>query len=215
MNRFGFKIFFACGFFGLLLGLVHGCKVTRQVDRDVVTTDLPVYLGPRKTGYLELTALFLVSVDGNVEKVQLANSSGDTGWDEAAIDSMMNWRFPPPSSESKVWLRRTIRVDLIESEKLNLGQISARSLEDAEILYDRLRAGVSFESLLRDSWEAESLVKRGRYLRDMDPTAFPLEVSRQLMALKPGQYTKPIEMHGGYYIFKRYDENLPRRSGGS
>lgn len=193
----------------MLLGPIHGCKVTRPVDRDVITTDLPVYTRTQPIGYVELSAFFLLSDDGSVETVQLVSSSGDPEWDRAAVDSMMNWKFPPPPNGGAVWQKRTIRVDIIQSEIMNLGEITARSLEDAEILYGRLRAGVRFETLLRNSRE-ESLVAGGRYLRGVDAAEFPLEVTRHLMALRPEQYTRPIEMHGEYYIFKRYGDNMPR-----
>jgi TonB family protein len=210
MPRLGYKILLVCGFSGMLTGLLNGCNTTRHVDRDVVTTELPVYLGQRKIDHIRLSALFLVGVDGDVEEVHLANSSGDPGWDKAAVDSMMNWRFPPPPIGREVWQKRTIIVEIIQTEKINLGKISAGSLQDAEILYSRLRGGISFESLVRESQDEESLVKEGRYLRNVDTSDMPLEISRQLIALKPGQFTRPIEMHGGYYIFKRYGEYVPR-----
>ena len=192
--------------------IVMGCATQNQTTSDIRTTQLPVFEGEQKENFIELSVLFLLTEDGSVEEVHLANSSGDTFWDSAAIDSMKNWNFPPPPPDAeKSWSKRTVRVEIVPAEVMNLGELIARNKDEADLLYSRLRAGASFENLIRESNTNASLAAGGRYRREIATTEYPVHVAELLHKLNVGQYTRPVEVYGEYLIIKRYGDYLPER----
>lgn len=193
----------------LILQISGGCATKREVPAPVKTTALPIFESENKTDYIELSVLFLLDEDGSVDDLHLVNSSGDTLWDSAAIDSIRNWRFPPSPETEKQWVRRTVRVEIIPAQILNIGELAARNIDDAELLYSRLRAGASFERLIRDAQRGNSIAKSGRFRSDVETTEFPMHVSELLHRLEEGQHSRPVQINGEYVIYKRYGAFLP------
>lgn len=193
----------------VILLLSGGCASKQEISTEVKTTGLPIFEGDNKAEFIELSVLFLLDEDGSVDDLHLINSSGDTLWDSAAIDSIKNWRFPPLTESEKKWVRRTVRVEIIPSQIVNIGELAARNEENAELLYSRLRAGASFERLIREVQSGNSIATAGRIRRDVETTEFPIHVSELLHKLEEGQYTRPVQVNGEYIIYKRYGAFLP------
>lgn len=200
-----------CGLIAVIISghVLNGCTAKREAGSPVETTELPVFEGEKETDYLELSVLFLLSEDGSVEDLQLVNSSGDALWDSAAIDSIKNWRFPPTSESEKKWVRRTVRIEIIPAEIINLGELVFRNKNEADLMYSRLRAGVSFERMVRETQQGNTLAREGRFRPDVETAEYPIKISQMLMKLEEGQYSKPVPMDGEYLIFKRYGDYIP------
>ena len=189
--------------------LSGGCASKQEISTEVKTTGLPIFEGESKAEFIELSVLFLLDEDGSVNDLHLINSSGDTLWDSAAIDSIKNWRFPPLTESEKKWVRRTVRVEIIPSQIMNIGELAARNEESAELLYSRLRAGASFERLVRESQSGNSIATAGRFRSDVETTEFPIHVSELLHKLEEGQHTRPVRVRDEFVIYKRYGAILP------
>lgn len=98
--------------------------------RDVVMTDDSVDSPPRPTyqaplqypktarsrgveGYVVLS--LLISATGEIEKVQVLESSPSGIFDDAALQGVRSWRFEPAQYQGrnvKVWARQRVRFDL-------------------------------------------------------------------------------------------------------
>jgi len=98
--------------------------------RDVVMTDDSVDSPPRPTfqaplaypksarargveGYVVLS--LLISATGEIEKMQVLESSPSGVFDEAALEGVKQWRFEPAQYQGrnvKVWARQRVRFDL-------------------------------------------------------------------------------------------------------
>jgi protein TonB len=98
--------------------------------RDVVMTDDSVDSPPRPTyqapldypktarskgveGYVVLS--LLISATGEIEKVQVLESSPSGVFEDAALQGVRNWRFEPAQYQGrnvKVWARQRVRFDL-------------------------------------------------------------------------------------------------------
>jgi len=98
--------------------------------RDVVMTDDSVDAPPRPTfqaplayprqarargiqGYVVLS--LLISATGEIEKVQVLESSPSGVFEQAALEGVRNWRFEPAQYQGrnvKVWARQRVRFDL-------------------------------------------------------------------------------------------------------
>ena len=201
----------ACGLIAAMISsqVLNGCAAKREASSPVETTELPVFEGERETDYLELSVLFLLSEDGSVEDLQLVNSSGDTRWDSAAIDSIKNWRFPPTSESEKKWVRRTVRIEIIPAEIINLGELIFNSKNDADLMYSRLRAGARFERMVRETQQGNTIAREGRFRAEIETSEYPIEISQILIMLEEGDYSRPVQMNGEYIIFKRYGAFIP------
>ena len=201
----------ACGLITAIISshVLNGCAANREASTPVETTELPVFEGDMETDYLELSVLFLLSEDGSVEDLQLVNSSGDARWDSAAVDSIKNWRFPPPSESEKKWVRRTVRVEIIPAEIINLGELVFRSKNDADLMYSRLRAGGRFERMVRETQQGNAIAREGRFRAEIETTVYPIEISQMLMKLEEGEFSRPVQMNGEYIIFKKYGDFIP------
>lgn len=186
-----------------------GCTAQRETTEPIKTTELPVYEGEEKTDQLEFSVMFLLSEDGNVEDLQMISSSGDARWDSAAVDSLKKWRFPPPSDPKEKWVRRTVRVEIIPSETLNLGELVFQDKNDADLIYSRLRAGASFETMVRDTQQGNTIALEGRIRTGVETVEYPVEISKMLVQLDEGRFSRPIQVNDKFIIFKRYGVFTP------
>lgn len=189
--------------------LITGCATQRDSFEIIEKTDLPVYEGELREEPFTLRVLFHVMENGSVAEVRMLTNSGDSNWDSAVADSMKKWRFTAHESDSSIWVPKNVKVHLLQSQILNLGELITKNERDARVLHSRLRAGVSFQHLVRQARENSSAGITGRYLNDVDTAQFPTYVSKILTGLKEGEYSRPVQYDGNYVIFKRYGENMP------
>ncbi|TVQ66334.1 MAG: TonB family protein [Balneolaceae bacterium] len=186
-----------------------GCTAQRETASPVKTTELPVYEGEEEKDQLEFSVLFLLSEDGSVEDLQLISSSGDARWDSAAVDSLKNWRFPPPSDPEEKLVRRTVRVEIVPSEILNLGELVFQDKNDADLMYSRLRAGASFERMVRETRKGNTIAIEGRFRAEVETAEYPIEISKLLIQLEEGRFSRPVQVNDKFIIFKRYGVFMP------
>jgi len=206
------QIVFITSLLALALFVSHvmtGCTTQREAAAPIKTTELPVFEGEQDKDHLELSVLFLLAEDGSIEDLKMVGTSGDAGWDSAAADSIKNWHFPPPSDSEKKWVRRTVRVEIIPAEILNIGELIFQDSNDADLIYSRLRAGASFERLVRETRQGNALASEGRFRADIETTEYPIEISLILIELEEGKFSRPVEMGGKFVIFKRYGDFIP------
>ncbi len=197
-------------FAGLLLFSAMHCATQRDPYTLIERTELPVYPGEADSGDINLEVLFYINADGTVDNVRILNTSGDERWDSLAVDRMRQWRFEAPAEDSNgIIMKRNVKVELLPSEIINLGVLVARSENDAELLYNRLRAGISFNRLMRQNSEGSSLIREGYYLEEVDTADFPVVISKILLDLDTGEYSRPVEWEGEFVIFRRYGNRLP------
>lgn len=190
--------------------LVIGCASHRNAHEIIERTEMPVYKGEVGEEPLDLQVMFHILEDGQVKEVQILTPSGDPEWDKAAADSLRKWRFAePPSDTSSVWVQRNIKVQFLPSQVMNLGELTASSRQDANILYSRLRAGVGFEQLFQQISDNPSNGVSARYLREANTINFPTHVSKELISLNVEQFTRPIQVNGNYVIYKRFADKKP------
>jgi len=188
-----------------------GCTAHQETATQVETTELPVFEGEEEKDRLELSVLFLLSEDGSVEDLKLISSSGDVQWDSAAVDSLKNWRFPPHSDPEKKWVRRTVRVEILPSETLNIGELVFRNKNDADLIYSRLRAGASFERTVRETQQGNTIAIEGRFRAEVETAEYPIEISKLLIQLDEGRYSRPVQINNKFVIFKRYSDSIPAK----
>ncbi|MBP3193064.1 TonB family protein [Natronogracilivirga saccharolytica] len=185
-----------------------GCTAKREAMEPTQVTELPAFKSEEDKDYLELIVMFHLEEDGTIKDLQMVDSSGDVRWDSAAADSMKSWRFPSPSdSESKIFTR-TVKVDIIPAEILNIAELLFQNKSDADLIYSRLRAGKSFESFVKETQEGETIAIEGRLIEGVESTEYPAQVAKILVNLQEGQYSSPVELGGKYAIFKRYGDDL-------
>jgi parvulin-like peptidyl-prolyl isomerase len=82
--------------------------------------------------------------------------------------------------------------------KLEVRYIFAKKLDEIKKLYNLLKIGVSFDSLLATRPEAAEQVKP----REIGFGQMDVVVEDSLYALKIGQFTEPVYSEEGWYIFK-------------
>lgn len=189
--------------------LITACATHRDLYEIIEKKELPVYEGELTDEPLSLRVLFHVLNDGSVSHVRILKTSGDSQWDSAAADSMLKWRFASNTSDSSIWVSKNITVHLLPSKTLNLGELITSSEHDANVLYSRLRAGVSFLQLMNEFRDNTTTGITGRFPRDVDTAQYPVQVSKILVELETGQFTRPLQVHGKYIIFKRFGNYMP------
>jgi hypothetical protein len=193
----------------LFIQMVCSCATPRERFEIMEKTELPVYDGEPRSDPLKMRVLFHLMKDGSVSDVRVLSKSGDSNWDMALADSLKKWRFAMDSSDSSVWVSRNIIVHLQPSLLLNLGELTASTKKDADLLYSRLRAGVSFDQLVIEYTEDSTSDISGRYLKNINTSRYPIHVSRMLRELRTGEYSQPVEVYGRYIIFQRFGTQLP------
>ncbi len=210
MKVFPLNIFQSILFIGILSLFAMECATLRDPTQIVERTELPIVNIEMEKDELILPVIFQIQEDGSVEKVNMLTTSGDSEWDRMAVDSLMKWRFeaPPPDDNRKL-IRKNIRVQLLPQEVMNVGELIAGSEADANVLYSRLRAGISFEQLVSQVADESSIGRSGRYLEDVNTADYPAHISKILIDLNVGSFSRPVQRNGEYVIFKRYGAHLP------
>lgn len=209
MKLFTHHVFCPALFPLIFLLLTTGCATQRDSQEIIQKTELPIYAGEPREEPIDLNVLFHVMENGSVADVRLLTKSGDKEWDRAVVDSLKKWRFTAHKSDSSVWVSKKLNIHLLQSQIVNLGELVIKNEQDANVLYSRLRAGVSFQQLVSQALENSSDSIRGRYLNEVNTIEYPTHVSKILIELGEGDYTRPVQVDGEYIIFKRFGDNLP------
>lgn len=202
-----FSLILIIGIFSIFIA---NCATQRGQHRVVERTELPIFEADMEVEELILTVVFHINEEGEVKDVRLETSSGDREWDKMAVDSLKQWRFAePPTNSDEMVVRRDVRMEILSSEVMNLGKLIAHDEAEANVLYNRLRAGIRFEQLIEQASEGSSLGKAGYILEGVDTIEYPARISKILLELDVGSYSRPVLVDGDYVIFKRYGDQLP------
>ena len=91
--------------------------------------------------------------------------------------------------------------DFSQEERIRIESIFVESKDTIARIYERLEAGMHFERLQKKYSEKSSLgiVTKGQLLKEIEDVIFDLEL---------GEFSSPLELSGGYYIFL-LKEKLP------
>jgi parvulin-like peptidyl-prolyl isomerase len=89
-----------------------------------------------------------------------------------------------------------------KAETARLRQIFVATKADADEVYQILAAGADFAKLSGLKSIEENLKKKDGDIGDISKGLLLPEIEKDVFALKPGQYTKPIVTGNGYSIFK-------------
>lgn len=84
--------------------------------------------------------------------------------------------------------------DFSQEERIKVESIFVESRDTAARIYERLEAGMDFERLQKKYSEKSSLgiVTRGQLIKEIEDVVFNLGL---------GEFSSPLELSGGYYIF--------------
>ena len=197
-------------FFLMLPLVLAGCATTRtgsqsQQPQLISMTSLPSISAAYSSNGLKLNVLFHVRDDGSVTDVRLMESSGDTTWDNTAIDSMKLWRFSAfqDLSQAGRWIRNTIVLQIQAPTILTLGELISKDPQEADSLYSLCANDMAFDTLLKQNapGTAEPL---GKIIGAVDIARYPEHVREALRKLGINQITHPLRLGTRYFIFKRY-----------
>jgi TonB family protein len=202
-------------FFSLLLiltlFLMQKCSIPEQefiVDTPpqiLVKTTLPPINQYSKGQYFKLETRIFIEEDGSVKEVKLLNSNQDKDWDARAISEIKKWRFSPAIYQGKpiaIWVKQPIQVQMEFGNFILLSEIECNNLEQADTVYSKLLSGENFKTLV-DIYSISDSKKSNGILGSVDIKKYPQNIQDTLINLKDNQITKPLQIDGKYYIFKR------------
>lgn len=200
--------------FIIVMLLISGCTTLperveiRKAPEVISMTSLPPMTELSTLVKPEIVVIFLIQNDGSVDDVKLLESSGDPEWDSAAADSLKKWRFTAPSDDVDIngrWIRYRIRIEVEDPAYLNIGEIITSSKEEADSLYQLIRAGTDFIALVRELRE-ETKIEAVIDPRLVNIARYPEHVRKQLRNLRINHYTRPVKVGDNYIIYKRFDD---------
>jgi TonB family protein len=201
----------------LSLMLLAGCSIVQappvrpNAPELVSMSPLPVYASHALLGDMVLDAVFHVKPDGTIVGVDLVRASGDPGWDRAAVDSMMHWRFTPITfgdPGDTLIVRSRVIVRLENPAVMSLGLLALASRAEADSMHALLLRGASFDSLAASSrWDNGQ--KRGLFTGPLDIGRYPQHVRAALRRLAVDDITEPLRLGAEYVIMKRLADGPP------
>lgn len=146
-----------------------------------------------------------ITREGTVKEAELTPPSGNSTWDELAMQAITRWHFTPAiqgGNPVAVWLRFPVSVRFVEPGPVSLSEIVCGNKELADSLYASLLAGADFGDLARRFSQTGSRVRDG-YLGSVDIKQFPMNVQMNITAVSEGGFTPPQQIGENYVIFKR------------
>lgn len=191
----------------LFLVVLAGCATQRNAYQIIEKTDLPVYRGDAHETQLDLRVLFHVMEGGSVNDVRLLTKTRNSDWDAAVSDSLKKWRFSTPHPDSTFWMSMNLRVIIVQSELMNIGELISENREPAQDLYNRLRSGTPFDQLVDEARSGVLPGIWGRYKRDVNIEEYPMNIRAILRDLEAGTFTRPLRVGREYIIYKRLDDD--------
>jgi len=195
----------------LIATLYAGCAMFGQIGTSItpptliLKTALPAPPPDVNSQNFNLRMELLISKDGTVLYAKLENSSGDSGWDSAAVKCILQWKYSPAMSDGKpIQLKISQLAHVVPAPPLmmNLSEIMCTSLTDADSAYAALQAGTSFDTLAK-KYSISSSAQKGGSLGSVDIHMYGDEIQAELKKLDPGEYTHPIQFGENYVIYKR------------
>ncbi len=199
-----------------LIAVLFGCAST---ERSVVPSEqpelvsmvpFPTFTSSYATGGLRLSVLLHVMEDGRINEVKMLGSSGSAAWDSSAIQSIKQWRFTVPHRNGvpvDTWFRQAIVVQFQEPAVRVLGELAVTRQDQADSLYQLIKAGKDFEALARQA--SVSLHGHCGFLGSVDLAMFPKQIRDKLQDLKVNDITTPIRVADKFIIYKRFEKNDP------
>ncbi len=196
----------------LSLVVLAGCTAARETPRSIpapeliAVSSLPPCTSGSLTGEIQIDVVFEVARAGNITGIRLAHTSGDPVWDRAAVEVMKQWRFAPISflaDSATLAVKTHVNVRPEEPVAFPLGSLTVSTKAEADMLYDLLRTGTSFDSLAA-TFRWNSSEKRGRNLGVTDIGTFPYHIRQELRTLRTERITPPLKLGTEFVIFKRF-----------
>jgi len=162
--------------------------------------------------YLKLE--LLISKEGKVLHAELQNSSGNKQWDSLAVQSIMQWKYSPATSNGKpiqLKITQTARVVVTQPVMMRLAEIVCATLADADSIYSALEKGAAFDSLAK-AHSISATASAGGYMGNIDIHNFQDEIESALKDLKPGEFTHPLQRGQTYVIYENRGAPLESRN---
>lgn len=188
-----------------------GCAIFGQGSSDIVPptliqkTALPSPPPSVISSDFSLRIHLLISKEGDVLNAQLENSSGDAGWDSAAVKSILLWKYSPATLNGKPIQLRIFQVAHVVSASpvmMMISEIVLATHFEADSVYASLLAGTGFDSLAR-RYSISATAKMGGVIGSVDIHTFGEEIQNELQKLEVGQFTSPLRVGQNYIIYKR------------
>jgi TonB family protein len=188
-----------------------GCSSSGNLDQPYTLPKLVDYTGlpPLPSGtsgrYQEIVADLLISETGAVSRAKLQNSSGDEGWDSAAEQRLLQWQFVPAKMGEKpirLWIRQRITLKFEDPLQMYLAAIECENCGQADSLYKQLVSGADFGQLAMVYASPKTRLQRGS-LGLVELHQYPMAVRTELMQLKEGEFSKPLQCGDRRIIFRR------------
>ena len=96
-------------------------------------------------------------------------------------------------------------------ESAKLLQIFVNTKAEADTAYEALSAGADFSKLSSLKSADENLKKNGGNLGYISRGMLQPDIEKEIFALKPGQYTKPVATGNGYSLLKMEESKPPQK----
>jgi hypothetical protein len=156
-----------------------------------------------KNFYLKLE--LSISKEGKVLHATLQNTSGDQHWDSLAVQSIMQWKYAPATSNGKpiqLKIEQSAKVIVTPPVMMQLCEIVCPTLAEADSVYSALAKGATFDSLAK-AYSISSSAAVGGNLGKIDIHNYQDEIESVLKELKPGEFTHPLPWGQNYVIYRR------------
>ena len=194
-----------------IITLLAGCSLFNPREDEITPPKLlesyrlPVVPISISDYYFELRTQMTIEKDGSVYNVVLLNSSGDKGWDSAAVASMMKWKYSPAYFNGKpirTIVNQTVKIKFADPIYMFLGEVLCNSITEADSVYKALEYGEDFSKVVL-RYSVSPSRSNGGIIGKIDIRRYPEEIQNVLMKLGENRFTHPISYGDKYIIFKR------------
>jgi len=167
----------------------------------------------------ELDARFSNLASGYTDKAQFEKNLASVGWSPQELRELLrrqvlirsaviaDARIQITDEDAKAFFDKN-KERLGAPESVKLSQIFVNTKAEADDAYLALSAGADFARLSALKSTDANLKKNNGSLGYISKGMLQPEMEKEIFALKPGQYTKPVATGSGYSIF-RLDELKP------
>jgi hypothetical protein len=199
----------------LFIVTLSGCKSSRPMPESSVQYPVRISAFPppiEQTRLREITIdiVLLVETDGRVSDALIVGPGLSSSWNAIAIDSVKTWRFSALTNTDKTeptWYRRSVRVLFQDPTILPLAEIEMTSAEIADSVHQVLRNSFNFEAFVRENQLHPDI--RIKIDDETDLSQFPEFLRFELQSLRPERFTRPINLDGKFYIYRRAANTEP------
>lgn len=193
--------------------LISGCAIFGvRENATVVPTVIEKSVLPTLPSNISEQGLYLkvelvISKRGAVRQVKLLNSSGDTGWDSTAAQTIRQWKYSPGLQNNKpveMTITQITHVVSAQSLMVHLAQILFPTEGEADSALALLESGADFDSLAETQFIPNSVLRNGD-MGLVDINLFAPPIQSDLASLKPHSFTSVLPLGPYYVIFKRVE----------